>query len=275
MDLLLSVAREIVYVGIAEALSGTLDAGRRSAKERTDLAGRPGAIRVVDSRSISIGTALVARRAAEAAASGASADEVVRVAEKIARAGRLFIAVPVLDGLIRSGRLSGIKSLALRTLGLRPLLTLDPEGRVKACGLYFGARLGLRAILSAMRKAIPAGAAIEAIVGHVDALGEAERLAAAIERRWRILRPIEISAVCPALSGHTGLGAVAVALMVVEDFAAGGVVGSAASGVAGVVDGSAASGVAGVVDDSAAGVVAGGVVGSAASGVAGGVTGAA
>ena len=55
-----------------------------------------------------------------------------------------------------------------------------------------------------------------AIVGHVDALPEAETLAREVGGRWRVSRPIEISAVCPALSAHTGLGAVAVAFMVSE-----------------------------------------------------------
>jgi DegV family protein with EDD domain len=212
-DLLFSSAREVVYLGIAGSLSGTLEAGRLAAIERSAQAGRPGAFRIVDSRSISIGTAVVARRAAEAAASGATADEVARLAEEDAARGHLLFTVPDLRGLIKSGRIGGVKGLVLRALGIRPLITLDPLGRPVAGGAYLGKRAGVAAILSKLRKIASPGSFIDAIVGHVDAPAEAEALCRAIRLEWRLARPLEIAAVCPALAVHTGLGAVAVAFL--------------------------------------------------------------
>jgi len=210
-DLLLASAREVVYLGIAGVLSGTLEAGRRAGAERSKAAGRPGAVQVVDSRSVSIGAALVARKVAEAAASGLPATEVVRVAEEAAARTRLLVAVPDLSSLIRSGRLGGVKGQVLRAFGLHPLITLDPEGRAVAGGIYLGKRRGVAAILSSLARLAPRGSRIDAIVGHVDSPREAEVLARAIEAGWRLERPLEISDICPALALHAGLGAVAVA----------------------------------------------------------------
>ncbi|HOX49360.1 MAG TPA: DegV family protein, partial [Spirochaetales bacterium] len=57
LDLLLERADEVVYVGLSAALSGTLEGGRRAAGEGP----RAGRVRVVDTRSISVGAALVVR----------------------------------------------------------------------------------------------------------------------------------------------------------------------------------------------------------------------
>jgi len=212
-DLLLSSAREVVYVGIASVLSGTLEGGRRAGIERASVAGRPEAVKVVDSRSISIGTALVARRAAEAASAGATAEEVVGIAETAAADCRLLVAVPDLTSLIRSGRLGGVKGLMLRAFGLRPLLGLDGDGMPIAIGMYAGARRGLRAILAKLERLAPRGSEIEVIVGHVGSPEAAGELAQAVERGWKQRRPIIVTTICPALAAHTGPGAVALSVI--------------------------------------------------------------
>ncbi|HUX38456.1 MAG TPA: DegV family protein [Rectinemataceae bacterium] len=212
-DLLLASAREVVYVGIAEVLSGTLEGGRRSGAERARAAGKPGAVSVLDSRSISVGAALVARRAAQAAAAGADGAAVLRVAKEAAAACRLLVAVPELAGLIRSGRLGAVKGLVLRAFGLRPLLGLDKEGRPIAVGLYAGARRGIPAILASLARSLPRGRGIEALVAHVDAPESASALAKAIEKGWKTRGPVKVTSVCPALAAHAGLGALVLAYL--------------------------------------------------------------
>lgn len=212
-DLLLGSAEEVVYVGLASVLSGTYEAGRRSAEERAALAGRRGAALSFDSRSISVGAGLIARRAARAAAAGADAAEVLAAAEAAAGACRVLVAVPDLSGLIRSGRLGGVKGLLLRGLGLRPLIGLDPQGRAVASGIYLGARRGLSAILSRLARKLPRGSALEALVGHVGAETEARRLAAALEEGWDTGGPVSVVSVCPALAAHAGPGALVLAYL--------------------------------------------------------------
>jgi len=209
LDLLLGSADEVVYVGISAALSGTIEGGRRAAAE----GGRAGRVRVVDSRSISVGAALVARRAAEAARDGASGPEVEALAAALARRSRLLVAAPDLSGLIRSGRLSGLKALAALRLGLRPLITFDELGRAASAGLYLGPRRGRRALLAALEKILPEGSPIEAMVGHAGAPEEAALLAGEIGRRYRLEREILVTQVSPALAAHAGRGALALSFL--------------------------------------------------------------
>lgn len=237
LDLLLERADEVVYVGLSAALSGTLEGGRRAACEGR----RAGSVRVVDTRSISVGAALVVRGAAEAAARGASPAEVEALAQDLASRSRLLVAVPDLSGLIRSGRLSGMKGLAARSLGLRPLITVDREGKAAAAGLYVGRGKGRKALLAGLAKGLRlslaaqgAGASataggsysgggtrggasrlppLELAIGHADAPEEAAALARELESRYELAREILVTPVSPALAAHAGLGALALAYL--------------------------------------------------------------
>ena len=88
----------------------------------------------VDSRNVSVGLGLVVRAAAEAAAAGRSADEVAQIARDAAARVRLFIAVPTLEHLVRGGRVSPLKGLLAKLLGLLPVLTLSEDGTARAGG---------------------------------------------------------------------------------------------------------------------------------------------
>ncbi len=217
MDTVLSAAGEAVYLGLSGPLSGTLEAGRRTAAARRDAK----RIRVVDSRSISVGYALLARKAGEAAAAGASADDIELLVESLKPRLALLVAVPDLSGLIRSGRLHGMKGLAARAFGLRPVITVNEEGRADSAGMYVGAKNGRAALLRMLRRAvsrIPGADAsgLEALVGHADCLPEAEALVRELAAGFTLSREPDIVDVSPALALHAGPGALALAVLLPE-----------------------------------------------------------
>lgn len=217
MDTVLSAAREAVYLGLSGPLSGTLEAGRRTAAARRDAK----RIRVVDSRSISVGYALLARKAGQAAAAGASADEIEVLVEALKPRLKLLVAVPDLSGLIRSGRLHGMKGLAARTFGLRPVITVNEEGRADSAGMYVGAKNGRAALLKMLRKAVSRAsgknpAPLEALVGHADCLSEAEAFVRELTAGFALSREPEIVDVSPALALHAGPGVLALAVLLPE-----------------------------------------------------------
>ncbi|MBP7096048.1 MAG: DegV family EDD domain-containing protein [Spirochaetia bacterium] len=201
---------EAVYLAFTAALSGTFEGGVRAAAE---LAGKGRRARVVDTRSGSIGIALIARRCAEAAAAGASADEVEALALSLRSRLEIRFAVGRLDRLVRSGRLSRVAGLALTGLGLRPLLRIDDSGRIAKAGLFIGpkrVRVTLERELS--RVLARTGAAVEDLaVTHVGEREAAERFAATLETRYRPARPVLVVDLSPAISGHVGPGTMAVA----------------------------------------------------------------
>ncbi len=218
-DTVLASAREAVYLGLSGPLSGTLEAGRRTAAARPDS----GRIRVLDSRSISVGYALLARKAGEAAAAGASAEEIENLVEALKPRLRLLVAVPDLSGLIRSGRLHGMKGLAARAFGLRPVITVNEEGRADSAGMYVGAGNGRAALVRMLRKAVSGAgapeagsAALEILVGHADSRAEAEALVRDLGAAFELSRAPDIVEVSPALALHAGPGALALAALLPE-----------------------------------------------------------
>lgn len=200
---------ELVVPSLSGALSGTLEAARR-ATALTD----PARIRVVDTRSASIGQGLVVRAAAERAAAGGSAEEVVAAAEEARRRVRLFIAVPTVDYLRRGGRLAGWKARVAERLGLVPVLTIDPESG--AARLHRLARRGRvhRATLSRAVTAIRREDQPPDVVwiAHAGAALAADAFRQELSKAAPHAE-IDVVEVGPALGAHTGPGAVAVAFL--------------------------------------------------------------
>jgi len=222
MDTLLSSAKELVYLGLSNALSGTLEAGKRAAAARSE----PRKIRIIDSKSISVAYALLARKAAEAAEAGACAEDIVRRVESLRARVKLLVAVPDLSGLIKSGRLHGMKGLAARAFGLRPIISVDDEVRAASIGMYVGAKNGRAAILKMLRKLTTRSgrkalsSPLEILIGHADSRPEARTLVKEISSEFPLVREPEFVEISPALALHAGPGALALAVLLPEEITA-------------------------------------------------------
>src|SRR5204863_8682590 len=111
----------------------------------------------LDSRNVSVGLGLIVRAAAEAAAAGRSAEEAGRVAREAAGRTRLFIAVPTLEHLVRGGRVSPLKGLLARILGLLPVLTISEEGKAEPAAKARGFAAARVKMMSLLFQAADAG----------------------------------------------------------------------------------------------------------------------
>lgn len=201
---------DLVYLGLSGALSGTLAAGIRAGAEAAKKEGL--AFHAVDTRSGSIGTALIARRCALAAAEGASGAEVAALAEELRSRLGLRFAVRSLDRLIRSGRLSRTAGLALNGLGVRPVLTVGEDGKIAKEGLFIGPRRVAAVLEKAVAGACAASGRIEDLaVTHVGEREAAQRLAEVLAARFSPERPVLVVDLSPAISVHVGKGAMGVA----------------------------------------------------------------
>jgi DegV family protein with EDD domain len=201
-------AASIVSVHLSSGVSGTFQAalvGARSVQKTH--------FEHVDSRNVTVGLGLVVREAAEAAQAGKPAAEVARIAREASDRVRLFIAVPTLTHLVRGGRVSPLRGLIAKALGLLPVLTISREGKAepaaKARG-YEGAKRRMMKLL--FQEAESAGRTRRFGVAHCDAPEAAETLAREIRGRY----PESEIMICecgPALGAHGGPGAVAVAVL--------------------------------------------------------------
>lgn len=111
-------ATGIVCVNLSSRLSATIEAARQAAAETTPEV----PVRVVDSRSVTMGEGLVVVEAAEAAASGAGLDEVAAAAEAGVGALKVYGAIDTLDNLRRGGRIGGAAALVGAVLAIKPVI---------------------------------------------------------------------------------------------------------------------------------------------------------
>ncbi len=206
-----ATADEVVAVVLSSGLSGTY---ANSLTARKGFA--KGGVRVVDSRSASFGEGLLALRGAELAEDGWSGGAIAAELERVRDQSGMVLTVDTLENVLRSGRVSRFKARLAGWLDLKPILTLDREGKIEIADKVRGRDALLPRVLRIMERRIPRGVKRLRIgVAHVDCSKVAEAVRAAIQARFH---PLDLL-VWPAtavLATHAGLGAWAV-FWTVED----------------------------------------------------------
>lgn len=134
-------------------------------------------VRVVDTGTSAGSLALIVLRAAEVARGGKSLDEVEQEARRVVERVQLVAAVGTLDYLVRGGRLPGaVGGLATR-LGMRPLVAVRRDGRVRKLRPAFSKRAADERMLDIWRRSRPsADARLHVVALHVLAEEEARSL---------------------------------------------------------------------------------------------------
>jgi DegV family protein with EDD domain len=120
-------ADAIVCINLSSGLSATYQSAQAAASA-SELD-----VRVVDSRSITAGLGTQVTLAAEAAAGGASADDVVALVEGLVGRTHVMGALDTLDNLKKGGRIGGAQALLGSLLSIKPLLDIS-SGEVAEAG---------------------------------------------------------------------------------------------------------------------------------------------
>jgi hypothetical protein len=118
-------ADEVVAVLVSSGLSGTYNSGAAAIR-----AGGLTNIRLVDSRSASLGSGMLALRGAELAEQDWPAEAIAQELERVRDQSGVFLTVDKFDNLLRSGRVSRGKAWLGGLLDVKPILSLDGGGKV-------------------------------------------------------------------------------------------------------------------------------------------------
>ncbi len=108
----------VVCINISSKLSATI----QSAQAAANSLGADAPVRVVDSRSVTMGLGMIVLEAARAAAGGASVDEVVAVVEKASSKNRVLGSLDTLENLKKGGRIGGAQALLGSLLSIKPVI---------------------------------------------------------------------------------------------------------------------------------------------------------
>lgn len=122
-------ADAVVCINLSSDLSATMQSAQNAAKAAEGTLD----VRVVDSRSITSGLGTQVLLAAEAAAGGASADDVVALVEGLAARTHVVGALDTLDNLKKGGRIGGAQALLGSLLSIKPIVDVS-SGKVEEAG---------------------------------------------------------------------------------------------------------------------------------------------
>ena len=109
----------IISIHLSAGLSGTSQAAQQAAEHL----GKD--IRVVDSRSISVGVGVQVMAAAEAVKAGKSVEEVLEAIEVSRQNHEVLFTLNTLEYLAKGGRIGKAKSLLGSLLNIKPIIRVD------------------------------------------------------------------------------------------------------------------------------------------------------
>jgi DegV family protein with EDD domain len=196
-------AFERVYsVHVSSKVSGTFQSAELAASE---LEGDR--VRVVDSKTASLGIALLAHAIQRRLTRGTTDEEIGELVERFHREACVLFTVETLDYLQRGGRIGRAAALAGSLLNVRPILTVD-DGVVTAVARVRGRQKAIAEFERRFVEATEDRAGLRVAIAHADA---AEWVGTLSELVWRV-RPqadIEFTETLGAVvSTHAGPGAV-------------------------------------------------------------------
>jgi DegV family protein with EDD domain len=122
-------ATAVVCINLSEALSATIQSARTAASSEDVSID----VRVVNSKSVTGGLGSIVLACAKAGRDGASADEVVALAEDMTGRTRVYATLDTLENLKKGGRIGGAQAAFGAILSIKPLLDLS-SGEVVAAG---------------------------------------------------------------------------------------------------------------------------------------------
>lgn len=207
----------IITVALSGALSGTLASAEAAARRFQPEAERRDdtVIHVVDSRGATLLQGLLALRAAELAELGYPPEAIIEELARIRERSGLFFTVDVFDNLLASGRVGRGRALLGSLLDIKPILSVDDEGRVIPLARVRGRKQLLPRVLELLAERVPPGSArVRFGVVHVACEEVVDEVAAALRERYGPDTEVITGPASPVLATHVGPGAWGVAYLV-------------------------------------------------------------
>jgi len=201
-------AEKIVCLCVSSEVSATYSAALNAIES---FPGRE--IKVIDSRSLSVGLGYNVLAAAEATSQGASMEEILSIIEDIRQRTFLYAALSTLKYLAMGGRVSNLTAGMASLLNVKPILTirdgkLDLLERVRTQKKAWERVIELSAIRTGNRQ-------IEKMdILHINASEMANEFMLEIQTRIHCPADIMSIEVTPGLSVHSGAGMVGIVFVV-------------------------------------------------------------
>ena len=200
----------IIGIHVSKPLSGTFSNSQRAAKAVSEQNGKE--ITVLNSKRISSSLGLAVLRAAEAIEQGKSHTEIVAAIDEWNKKNHILVSAKTVKYLVKSGRLSSSKGMVGKLLGVRPIISIDDEGKAITFGKAFTEKGSMSQLMTEASRLVEKGKIWGYAISHIRNPETAEWYATQMEALTG-KKPLFINECSPVLGLHGGPGTVVLSIM--------------------------------------------------------------
>lgn len=201
LDFLSEHYEKILFISVAAALSGTYNAIKQYASTNPKVT-------VFDSRQNSGAEGQLVLAAAKMAREDVPLEEIITRLEDQTKRSRIYVSVNTLKYMVKQGRVSKVTGLVAKLMNLKPVVSLDAEGK----GIIKSKALSLKSNEKKILKLLDMGEIESYAMVHALAEKRCLKLAGEIEKRTGLI-PEYMTEIGPVVAMNAGIGAVAVSVV--------------------------------------------------------------
>lgn len=157
----------IISVHISKALSGTWSVCKNMADQVMEE--KNTRISVVDSKTLSGALGLQVLETAKDIEAGKNHEEIISSIERRKKETKLFVSVATLKYMVRGGRVSPLKGFMAKLLNLKPIVSINTEGKSEIFGKAFNRRTVKKCIFNVISERHAKKPVSEYAIVHADA----------------------------------------------------------------------------------------------------------
>lgn len=168
-----SYYKSLIVLTVSKQLSGTYRTISTVAKR---IESDNFKINLIDTKQNSGAQGLLVAKAADLIDQGYGHDEIVHIVTDSIEKSKILVRVKTLDNMIKSGRLSTTMGKIGKRVGLKPIVTLDKEGKGGLDSVSFNTKGSLNKLVKHVKKIMKNNTIESYNIVHIDNLEEAKEL---------------------------------------------------------------------------------------------------
>ncbi|MCR5505417.1 MAG: DegV family protein [Bacilli bacterium] len=202
--------KDILYAHLSTNMTGSISAlmlAVKELKEKYPLR----RFEMIDTKGVTAISYVIDMEIIKLYEQGKSIDEILAWAKEEIDHFACYFYADDLKFFGRSGRVSGLASFMGNVIGLRPLITINSEGRMDSCGKAVGRNAAIKKVLGYVEELQDHMEDYTICVGHSDNIALAHRCGLELKKKYGDDLKIDYVVVNPTIGSHCGPDCVGVA----------------------------------------------------------------